>query len=348
MKKFRITHISNNGDKVTFEPKGIKLLDYKALIKTKNENKTDLEFKIFTDKSILNDKHLKKGYNTVTISGWTPHQEQTMYALTIGGWLPFSFIDESDPIMLDRNVIDRIKKIVAGKNNDVLVSTDWWLRPYRNSELTINSLLYAMEGSKRKTPNFQEFCESLHEAEKAIIAYSDKFKIVSYSKELREEVFQNIVQTFHLSMKKEIKFLSEIMPLIWKTQSKKKLHKLEKVINDKAIVHSIYGRLSHLAVLDILYEDTSSGVKSHGRGLLKPQEIYTEEDAYNALSDLLNLEILLHFSRENDKVYFCTADFHLAAFWVGLNINNVTYSKGRFTMGFTNENLFSRADSFSL
>ncbi len=161
MKKFRMTHVSDNGDKITFEPKEVKLLDYKALIKTKDENKTDLVFKICTDKFTLHDRDLKKekDYNTVSIYGWTPPHEQTVYALTIGGWLPFSFIDESSPIMVDSNVIDRIKKIVSGKNNDALVSTDWWLRPYRKSKLIINPLLYAMEGNKRASPIFQEFCQ---------------------------------------------------------------------------------------------------------------------------------------------------------------------------------------------
>jgi len=346
MKKFKITHISDNGDKSTFEPKETKLLDYKALIKTKYEKKTDLEFKILASKSILNGKHLEKDYNTVTISNWTPCQEQTIYAITLGGWLPFSFIDESI-IIADRNVIDRIKKISDEKSNDTFRATDWWLKFHKNFGLTINPLLYAMEGNKKRVPNFHEFCQSFSEAGEAITSYLPSFKTVSYSEEDYREVF-TMIQGLQLIMKREIEFLCEVIPLVWKTQKIERLKELEEKINERANAFKISGRLSHLAVLDLLYEDTSTGLKSHGRGLLKPKKLYLEENAYNALSDLLNLEILLHLSREFDKVFFCTADFNLAAFWIALNIHNVSYDKGKLNIKFTTENLFSRSDGLKI
>ena len=331
---------ANTGEEIMFEPTGIELLDYQSLLSSKDEGKVNVKFIIDPMTFIFNNEHLSP--NTVSMTGWKSPEKHSIYALTIGGWKPFLFLDDSLPIIVDRNIIDAMKKIL--KNSEHLKDRKWWFDTHNNTGLIFNPLLYAMENNQKKAPSFQEFCAQYDEACSIITRYSSSYRVITHSKEDYWNIYEHVVKKYHSCLEREIQFLCEVVPIIVKTIPSNKLPNIARDIKGKAIIFDVKERLSCFAVLDLLYEDTSSGKSSHSRKLLKPKENYSEDDAYNALSDLINLEVLLQYSRLDKHVFFCTADFHLAAFWVALGVKKVTYTKNKFHTEIDGENLFARAN----
>lgn len=66
--------------------------------------------------------------------------------------------------------------------------------------------------------------------------------------------------------------------------------------------------------------------------VLKFCPTYTKGDAYNALSDLRALEILMCLFGQfpNQNLMLWTSDKNLALFWVGLNASNFAFRDGRW------------------
>lgn len=179
MKKYRMTYCANTGEEIIFEPTGIELLDYQSLLSSKEEGKVNVKFIVEPATSIFNNEHLST--NTVSITGWKSHEKHSIYALTIGGWKPFLFLDDSLPIIVDRNIIDAMKKILD--NSEYLKDRKWWFNTHNNTGLIFNPLLYAMENNQKKAPTFQEFCEQYDEACSIIRRYSPSYRVLTHSKE---------------------------------------------------------------------------------------------------------------------------------------------------------------------
>ena len=59
------------------------------------------------------------------------------------------------------------------------------------------------------------------------------------------------------------------------------------------------------------------------RAVLKPADSYSEADAYNALADLRQLEVLAASRGMLQSVALLTADQRLALLWCGLGVQNV-------------------------
>lgn len=76
-----------------------------------------------------------------------------------------------------------------------------------------------------------------------------------------------------------------------------------------------------LAVLSTIVNPARCAAKS----LLKFHTAYSDSDAYNALSDLQALDLLLYCVAFFPEMHtqLCTADRNLALFWVGANASDI-------------------------
>jgi hypothetical protein len=87
-----------------------------------------------------------------------------------------------------------------------------------------------------------------------------------------------------------------------------------------------------LAVLSVVVNPARCAAKS----LFKFHAAYSEADAYNALSDLQALDLLLYCLAFFPEMHtqLCTADRNLALFWVGAGASDIAREGGgiRFTL----------------
>lgn len=341
MKSIKLTHVSENGDNFVFSGDKPLLLGYCDLKKIKS-NSIDMKFKVLASECTFNGTQINSDEGYVTVKNLIPKTKQIIYSLTLGGWLPFTFMNNSI-LLVDKNVIEYMHSISRGETKNPLNDIDLLLK-HSMQNIIINPLLFALEGNKRKAQTFEEFYQSFEEAKKIITSYSPQFKVINYSENDYKEVY-SLIENFHTLMERQIKFLCKVAPFVINDKKNDKLEAIEKEINKVAYELNVSNRLAHIAVLSVLYDSSKNKTKGDrppARGLLKIGQNYSEQDAYNALSDLLNLEILLHLNRQS-RVFFCTSDFSLAAFWVALDITDSSYNNEKFNIKFNTENLFSRS-----
>ncbi len=333
---FLMKQESDNGDIVEFKADEPILLSYQDMLDVKNSGKCNLKFRIKAGEATLNGTALEED-TTVTMLT-TPKEKHTIYALTFGGWLPLAFAGES-MMLADRNFLDRMKKIKIGQKNTELESTKWWTDMILHQNATIVPILYAYEGENREFPSFNDFCRIFDEGVKIIQQYSLKSTVYGLDD---YKISYQILENLKLETEKEIEFLIEVSPLVALTHDKKKRDeaqiKIDCAVEEIGLPES---SLAYLLVLSCLYADGSKINSFHAREILKPKKVYSRENAYNTVMDLLHLKMLLLSKKlpfEN-KTYFCTADFHLAAFWVGLNVHDINVEEGNIMFSCDIENI---------
>jgi hypothetical protein len=99
-----------------------------------------------------------------------------------------------------------------------------------------------------------------------------------------------------------------------------------------------------IAVFSCFFESQDGSGHPIARRLLNPREGYTDQDAFNALSDLGALELYIFLSTlRQPPTSLCTCDRAMAAFWCVLGPDSFSYAPGQiiFAVEFSKE-LFPR------
>ena len=338
----KIKHVSDNGDIVEFLPSRPILLSYTDLMEAKSTGRCNLKFKIKAGEATRN-KCILEDYETISMHT-TPDKEHTVFALAIDGWLPLPFTGKSI-IIADRNIIDGIQKMQINNKKDDYQSMEWWMNISKYSDITINTMLYAYEGDHRKFPSFEEFCISFNEAVDIVKSYN--MKAIEYKADDYKAAY-DIVEKLKPEIEKEIDFLLTVAPMVVNQHNDKVTQEIQAKIDD--IVnesHLSTTSLAYILVLGCLYENKGSLGRLHARKVLKPKLNYTREQAYNTIMDLLHLKMLLLSCKlpNKDKTFFCTADFHLASFWIGLDIHNLTVEENSIRFSSYIDNILPRLDN---
>jgi hypothetical protein len=342
-KKTRIAlkYISEENDEAEIFPDSFKPLGYEDLIERTGEY--PIEARISAGNAKLNGEILTE--NTICKFPINFNNDVTIYVLAMGGWLPFTFLNEPK-IIPDRNVISSIKEIKSGKLRENTKKTEWWLRFFKKSDLTINPILYAFEGNLRRLPTYNEFCTSFDEAVFEIKQYFPNANVISYPEKKYYKAAYEILEDLTSSFEREQEFLIKTSPLVATIPADNEIEEIQDTIDDIALRLNILGdSLAYYLVLSCLYDNKDNVSVYHAaRKVLKPKHNYTEKHAYNAISDL-NAMILFLQSLSLPKHVFsvCTCDKPLATFWTGLNPieRNVKNKKINITFS-VNENLFPR------
>jgi len=253
-----------------------------------------------------------------------------VYALVEGGWLPPPLVDP--PLYLfDRNVIGYIEQINKGNTRDLYTNTDWWLQLIANDKMHISPFLHAFESNQQRIPDLAEFKRSYAEGVEIIRGLFPRADIVNYGDEHFDAAFQTMedVLKFHT---KETEFLQRVAPLIRENVPR---NNLERVCYEILAVATGLGlsfrSLPLLAALSCLYEDREISGFNAARELLKLRGgPYTNEKAYNVLSDMRGLLFYLAFRAISNQMNsaplaYCTADKSALLFGCGLNFTNVEF-----------------------
>lgn len=272
-----------------------------------------------------------------------PEAGEPLFGLVQSGWIPFPFVS-GDIALVDRNVVSKIeglKKISQATARGMPIS------PHLNLSFAgrlISPLPYVLEGSLRKTQTLGELHRSLARANKALRRVLPDANIHPVD-EVRLVGLRGLLQDTARFQKKAIPFLMEVCPSVAQPAGPRQQVEVERKVLRVAKESGLSSRsLVVLAALSCLYDNVSGNIHPKvlkpGRAVLKPKKIYSEGDAYAALSDLLFLEFVVSLKGHGlaQRPVFYTHDIGLAAFWSALSPRKFSHDGeggaiGNFTLG---------------
>ena len=329
---------SDNGDTLEFPVNDPLLLSYSDLVKSKKSGKATLKFNTKVNEVIYNGEPIEQ--NGVISAPTTPKENFKIYALTFGGWLPLSFVDNSI-VLVDKNIIEHMRNLNNNPSNKELQSQAWWMEMSQSSDIVLNPLLYAFEDHRMKLPSYMEFRQSFKDASAIIATYSDRLRLIKFNDESFEAAY-SIMQILSATINSEIKFLMQTAPLVAKQHKAQEFPMIEQKINQCAKNNKLpENSLTYLLVMGCLYENGT-----HARKVLKPNELYTDKHAYNAIMDLTHLKVLILSQRlPEEKMFFCTDDYHLAALWLSLSPHDFVVRNGNINYKIDTSRLLAKKDS---
>lgn len=335
---------ATTGETVDILPKSFEPLSYVELAADdiKNSKTYNLEGVAESVEITGRDKQTEQSNFSIAINFRRP---VSIYALVDGGWLPPPFVIPPN-LFVDRNVVQYLAQIARGSKESNVIDTDWWLSLVKDSSLLINPVLYALEGNKRRTPSFEEFCTSFEEASQKIANQLPDANLVKYEAIHYKAAYQFLTDLDERH-KRESKFLVSVAPAIASPVADSKLRQVESFILQTADDLSLERKsLVVIAVLSCLYQRRDGSGFLTARRIIKPSPNgkYMPENAHNALADLRSLELFISsLGFMHDPFALCTCDKAIALFWCGLASSGYEWKDGKFSFKVTlSEHLFPR------
>jgi hypothetical protein len=251
-------------------------------------------------------------------------EDTKIFGLVCGGWLPLPFVTPQQ-FLVDRNVVSALKKIRNGENFNDIASFQWWTKFFDNGTAIFNPLPYAFESGLQRTPTISEFRTSFQEGVSELIGAFPKCKVIRYDDDDIFDAVYSQLRAFDERNENEINFLMAACPIICERKTGKNVEEaLDAILTEAKRTKVARGSFALIAVLSCLYESKGGSPESVGRQLLKPKRIYTETQAYNAISDLRHIKLLIvsHSYFKEREFALCTRDIGLALFWSALSISS--------------------------
>lgn len=321
-----------DGEVFTFEPESFIPLTCQDFLAAHNAGNNLYEIKvnaIDVEVCLPNGERAQKGQGLIEMP-INFQRNLPIYALVENGWLPPPFV--TPPAYLpDRNIIGYIQQINKGNPHALYADTEWWLKIISDDQIHINPFLYAFESNQQRIPTFEEFKNSFAEAEGIIRGLFPNANLVVYGDREFNAAFDTIIDVLKFHPQETI-FLQKVAPLIRECVPK---DRLQQVCDDIFQIAERLGlpltSIPLLAALSCLYEDRNIAGYNAARELLHLKGgVYTDEKAYNALSDMRGLLLYLAFRaiayRMNANPYaYCTADKAALLFGCGLGFKNVEF-----------------------
>ncbi|MDU0113337.1 hypothetical protein RT723_10085 [Psychrosphaera aquimarina] len=246
------------------------------------------------------------------------HENLTVFSLVDNGWLPAPFTIPPT-FLIDRNILSTFEGSQKGKAH--YSENSWWFNPFHKSNkdsLEINVIFSALEGDKRKLPEFDIFLKNIEECSQIV---TKQFKNVIVS-ELTNFQLKIIYDFLTKNYNDFIGFLMEVSPFIYQSVSYKNKNSILDKIFNLAKKYKLKEH-SHILLLAIacLYESPASNSrKKFARKILKPKENYSMEIAHNCIFDVLFIDLLLllkHYANTNYSGL--SADKPLSIYWTIIN-----------------------------
>ncbi|WP_045756892.1 hypothetical protein [Xanthomonas albilineans] len=250
----------------------------------------------------------------------------TVYSLVPGGVSPLA-MTSAVIHMLDRNVVSWIGREPRGEPDSPRdAAMRWWLKFLDTPTQSINPVLCAFEGNKRRIPTLDEFKEEYRRSCEKIGAYFRSARIFRHQEDDFLQIYQNVVD-LHARHSAEMDFLCEIAPEIAERHKRHELVAIRNRIFDAAQRRCLGTSLVLIATLSCLYEGATEAAASPARGVIKPKPKYGPMAAHNALSDVRAVEMLAASALlRPGTLGLCTGDLRLARFWAALGITSANWN----------------------
>lgn len=261
-------------------------------------------------------------------------KKMKVWVLARGGYL-VPQLTAVDFLLVDRNVPSALEALEVIPCRPDLDADKWWLQHLNRPTPILNPILCATEGRWRTQPTFEQFKEELKNARAILRRTLPEAQVLEHPQEKLHAVYE-LSASQAQRMKREAQFLVALCPkLASRTRGGAEAWLEAQILQEADRLAVSRQSLCCIAALSTLYEKTDGAEPLIGRGVLKPKIKYSENDAYNALSDLHALEFLAAGSNlPGPAVGFCTRDKYLAAFWVCLNIQSGSWKGTTFSASF--------------
>ncbi|MEC8878797.1 MAG: hypothetical protein VYC49_01485 [Pseudomonadota bacterium] len=322
---------SHTGRTASFSDVEFKPLQYVHLSSLKSGNKVTIPLR-WENASISesNIPEVKAGdFASAATMLETLYSPKTI-GLVKGGWLPAGIaLQNNITVLPDRCTISELKARFSGgaKRKEDKDFLDF----FADHPVRINPLLFAIESNIRTIPTPDLIEQQLDEARSKIKSALPQAELVpDRSGGLRGAL--GIVRDSSIDLARKGQFLASIAPKFRSPISSKRRQETWKQV---LIAANSYDIPKHsLVVIAALSAIAVPNGKSPARRLLKfSNQQYSPSDAYNALSDLRSLEILMRLFGlfPNEKILLCTGDKDLALFWCGIRASDFTFKGDIFS-----------------
>jgi hypothetical protein len=339
-KRIALQYVGENGDHAEAIPSFFKPLTFSDLFPENKLYEINAEVKA-GDAKINGDVIKDKSTLTIPINF---HSDISIYVLVPDGWLPITFLN-NEWLIPDRNFISSIIQIRSNVPQSNIKSAEWWLDFHKNSDLTINPLLYALEGNKKRKPTYNEFRSSFEKAVQELKSYFPQSKIISSNDERFYKAGYALLEEMTFRQRDEINFLIETAPLVATPHSDRQVVNIQDQIDKIATKYNLLGKtFLYYLVISCLYERNDKKYFKASRKVLKPSLNYDEVDAYNTIADINALNMFIQLWSILKRPYpICTCDKGLVAFWCGLNPIEISSKNKKIDIEFkVSEYLFPR------
>lgn len=268
----------------------------------------------------------------------------TIFALVPNGWVPMPFAMPAR-FLVDRNVIIALRKIREGKVAANAESLTWWTGFFAQGSALFNPLPFAFEAGFRRKPTMEEFVAAYEEGAAELLQSLPKCHFIQLSSENYLAAYAQL-EAFNNRAEHEIAFLQEVCPKLVNRPSRRNEWRFAGEIFGAADKHQINrASIICLAALSCLFEHDHGEPPAIGRRILKPKMIYSEQMAFNALSDLRHIELAAAGQAlfKQEAFSLCTCDRGLALLWSALSLNGEFKAENslEFTFNLTTD-LFQR------
>lgn len=240
--------------------------------------------------------------------------------LVKGGWLPsiFASLDASTIILLDRNVVSEIigrfdAGVLRGRDPD-------FIDLFAELPVRLNPMPFVLEGNVRALPTAEAVQVQLAEVVAKLSAALPQASLVVGSQSAAATL--GLIEEARAWFDSHTALLLSVADVMPGPVSRARMEAVWREILASADRSGVSRR--SIVLLAVLSALASPNGKGPARDLLKLRRGYAAADAYNALSDLRAIEILINLLAlyPDQPVQFCTADRSLALFWVGMGIHN--------------------------
>jgi hypothetical protein len=192
----------------------------------------------------------------------------------------------------------------------------------------INPLLWALEGNQRRNLTVEEVKQQVEEAAAVLKKALPKAELVAVDAHGVQGT-AGLIRDSQAGMVKKERFLMRLAPKLHAPVGARRRDLLWREVLDAAADCGL--PRESLVVLAALSCVSVPNGRGAARGVLNITRHYSKADAYNALSDLRALELLmtLFATFPDQRLMLCTGDMSLALFWAGIRASDFLWDGKR-------------------
>lgn len=270
----------------------------------------------------ISDEYISNISKIELITSWNSE----VVALGAGGWLPVGLIPSNTMMLLDKNAYNRIRsRYDLGLKKDGVVD-DFFDLIYEK-KIQINPSLFAIEGNLRSLRMTYANIRSQYDEAVSIITKALPNSKIGVKRNDAVKSIMAILKDLHDENSKKLSLLKFMGGYLYKETS---IKNRVRVINEISDCFDSFKLKKHSVLfIAILSAALSSSDNNPAKKIIKPKPVgvYSDADAYNALSDLRCIDYLMWAIglHGNNTVVLCTNDKPLAKFWVAISANDFIF-----------------------
>jgi hypothetical protein len=296
----------------------------------KQTGAVDLQFEA-DDPSVNGERKSGRATIRTTI---TFGRQPIIFALVRGGWLPLP-LAIPPRFLVDRNIVIALRKLRFGQLVERQEIT-WWFQFFEKGSAIFNPLPYAFEAGYRRKPTMEEFVAAYDEGVAELSRSFPKCEVVSYQSANYQGAYAQL-EALDERNAAETEFLMRTCGLVANRVSRSRESKvLKRIVSTADSLGIPRASLAVLGIISCLFEDLHGTVPSIGRKVIKPSDMYSKADAFNALNDLRHIELAVagqvYFG--DDAFCLCTRDRAIAMLWCALCPRGVSPTDGAVKLTF--------------